>query len=188
MKEDFPRIDRLPPYVFNIVNELKMQERHRGEDIIDFGMGNPDQPAPAHIVEKLVAVSQRPDVHRYSVSRGIPRLRRAICQWYKNKYDVDLDPELEAIVTLGSKEGLAHLAMAIVDRGDAVLVPNPSYPIHPYGFIIAGADVRHVPIGPDVNFFDELENAVRNSWPKPKLLLLNFPSNPTTQCVDLGFF
>jgi len=188
MKEDFPRIDRLPPYVFNIVNELKMQERHRGEDIIDFGMGNPDQPAPAHIVEKLVSVSQRPDVHRYSVSRGIPRLRRAICQWYKKKYDVDLDPELEAIVTLGSKEGLAHLAMAIVDRGDAVLVPNPSYPIHPYGFIIAGADVRHVPIGPDVNFFDELENAVRNSWPKPKLLLLNFPSNPTTQCVDLAFF
>jgi alanine-synthesizing transaminase len=188
MKEDFPRIDRLPPYVFNIVNELKMQERHRGEDIIDFGMGNPDQPAPAHIVEKLVSVSQRPDVHRYSVSRGIPRLRRAICQWYKTKYDVDLDPELEAIVTLGSKEGLAHLAMAIVDRGDAVLVPNPSYPIHPYGFIIAGADVRHVPIGPDVNFFDELENAVRNSWPKPKLLLLNFPSNPTTQCVDLAFF
>lgn len=188
MKEDFPRIDRLPPYVFNIVNELKMQERHRGEDIIDFGMGNPDQPAPAHIVEKLVDVSQRSDVHRYSVSRGIPRLRRAICQWYKNKYNVELDPELEAIVTLGSKEGLAHLAMAIVDRGDAVLVPNPSYPIHPYGFIIAGADVRHVPIGPDVSFFDELDNAVRNSWPKPKLLLLNFPSNPTTQCVDLAFF
>ncbi len=188
MKEDFPRIDRLPPYVFNIVNELKMQERHRGEDIIDFGMGNPDQPAPRHIVDKLVEVSQRSDVHRYSVSRGIPRLRRAICRWYKDKYNVDLDPETEAIVTLGSKEGLAHLAMAIVDRGDAVMVPNPSYPIHPYGFIIAGADVRHVPIGPEVNFFEELENAVRNSWPKPKLLLLNFPSNPTTQCVDLEFF
>ncbi len=188
MKEDFPRIERLPPYVFNIVNDLKMQERHRGEDIIDFGMGNPDQPAPRHIVDKLVEVSQRSDVHRYSVSRGIPRLRRAICRWYKDKYDVDLDPETEAIVTLGSKEGLAHLAMAIVDRGDAVMVPNPSYPIHPYGFIIAGADVRHVPIGPEVNFFDELENAVRNSWPKPKLLLLNFPSNPTSQCVDLEFF
>jgi alanine-synthesizing transaminase len=188
MKEDFPRIQRLPPYVFNIVNELKMQERHRGEDIIDFGMGNPDQPPPRHIVDKLVEVSQREDVHRYSVSRGIPRLRRAICRWYKDKYDVDLDPETEAIVTLGSKEGLAHLAMAIVDRGDAVMVPNPSYPIHPYGFIIAGADVRHVPIGADVNFFEELENAVRNSWPKPKLLLLNFPSNPTTQCVDLAFF
>ncbi len=188
MKEDFPRIERLPPYVFNIVNDLKMQERHRGEDIIDFGMGNPDQPAPRHIVDKLVEVSQRSDVHRYSVSRGIPRLRRAICRWYKDKYDVDLDPETEAIVTLGSKEGLAHLAMAIVDRGDAVMVPNPSYPIHPYGLIIAGADVRHVPIGPEVNFFDELENAVRNSWPKPKLLLLNFPSNPTSQCVDLEFF
>jgi alanine-synthesizing transaminase len=188
MNEDFPRIARLPPYVFNIVNELKMQERHRGEDIIDFGMGNPDQPAPDHVVAKLIEVAQREDVHRYSVSRGIPRLRRAICRWYKDKYDVDLDPESEAIVTLGSKEGLAHLAMAIVDKGDAVLVPNPSYPIHPYGFIIAGADVRHVPIGPDMDFFDELENAIRNSWPKPKVLLLNFPSNPTTQCVDLAFF
>ena len=188
MNEDFPRISRLPPYVFSIVNELKMQERHRGEDIIDFGMGNPDQPAPKHVVDKLIEVAQRDDVHRYSVSRGIPRLRRAICNWYKSKYDVDLDPDSEAIVTLGSKEGLAHLAMAIVDRGDAVLVPNPSYPIHPYGFILAGADVRHVPIGPDVDFFEELENAVRNSWPKPKLLLLNFPSNPTTQCVELSFF
>ena len=188
MNEDFPRISRLPPYVFSIVNELKMQERHRGEDIIDFGMGNPDQPAPKHVVDKLIEVAQRDDVHRYSVSRGIPRLRRAICNWYKSKYDVDLDPDSEAIVTLGSKEGLAHLAMAIVDRGDAVLVPNPSYPIHPYGFILAGADVRHVPIGADVDFFEELENAVRNSWPKPKLLLLNFPSNPTTQCVELSFF
>jgi len=188
MNEDFPRISRLPPYVFSIVNELKMQERHRGEDIIDFGMGNPDQPAPKHVVDKLIEVAQRDDVHRYSVSRGIPRLRRAICNWYKSKYDVDLDPDSEAIVTLGSKEGLAHLAMAIVDRGDAVLVPNPSYPIHPYGFILAGADVRHVPIGPDVDFFEELESAVRNSWPKPKLLLLNFPSNPTTQCVELSFF
>ncbi len=188
MNEDFPRISRLPPYVFSIVNELKMQERHRGEDIIDFGMGNPDQPAPKHVVDKLIEVAQRDDVHRYSVSRGIPRLRRAICNWYKSKYNVDLDPDSEAIVTLGSKEGLAHLAMAIVDRGDAVLVPNPSYPIHPYGFILAGADVRHVPIGPDVDFFEELESAVRNSWPKPKLLLLNFPSNPTTQCVELSFF
>ena len=188
MNEDFPRISRLPPYEFSIVNELKMQERHHGEDIIDFGMGNPDQPAPKHVVDKLIEVAQRDDVHRYSVSRGIPRLRRAICNWYKSKYDVDLDPDSEAIVTLGSKEGLAHLAMAIVDRGDAVLVPNPSYPIHPYGFILAGADVRHVPIGPDVDFFEELENAVRNSWPKPKLLLLNFPSNPTTQCVELSFF
>jgi alanine-synthesizing transaminase len=188
MNEDFPRINRLPPYVFSIVNELKMQERHRGEDIIDFGMGNPDQPAPKHVVDKLIEVAQREDVHRYSVSRGIPRLRRAICNWYRRNYNVELDMETEAIVTLGSKEGLAHLAMAVVDKGDAVLVPNPSYPIHPYGFIIAGADVRHVPIGPDIDFFSELDSAIRNSWPKPKLLLLNFPCNPTTQCVDLAFF
>jgi len=185
---DFPRIDRLPPYVFAIVNELKMAARHRGEDIIDFGMGNPDQPTPPHIVEKLVEASRRKDTHRYSMSRGIPRLRRAICNWYKKRYDVDLDPESEAIVTLGSKEGLAHLAMAICDRGDAVLVPNPAYPIHPFGFIIAGADVRHVPIGPDRDFFEELETAFKNSWPRPKLLLVNFPGNPTAQCVDLDFF
>lgn len=188
MNEDFPRIKRLPPYVFNIVDQLKKEERRRGEDIIDFGMGNPDQPTPQHIVEKLVEVASRPDTHRYSMSRGIPRLRRAISHWYKQRYDVDLDPETETIVTLGSKEGLAHLAMAVVDKGDAVLVPNPAYPIHPYGFIIAGADVRHVPIGQDIDFFAELENAVRNTWPRPKLLLLNFPSNPTTQCVDLAFF
>ena len=188
MNQDFPRIARLPPYVFNIVNDLKMQERHRGEDIVDFGMGNPDQPAPRHVIDKLVEVAQREDVHRYSLSRGVPRLRRAICNWYRDKFAVELDPESEAIVTLGSKEGLAHLAMAVVDRGDAVLVPNPSYPIHPYGFIIAGADVRHVPNGPEVDFFKELDDAVRNSWPKPKLLLLNFPSNPTTQCVELPFF
>ena len=188
METEFPTIKRLPPYVFNIVNELKMQERRRGEDIIDFGMGNPDQPAPQHVIDKLVEASQRKDTHRYSMSRGIPRLRRAICNWYKQRYDVDLDPESEAIVTLGSKEGLAHLAMAIMDKGDAVLVPNPAYPIHPYGFILGGADVRHVPIGPGIDFFIELEIAVRNTWPRPKLLLLNFPSNPTTQCVELDFF
>jgi alanine-synthesizing transaminase len=185
---EFPRINRLPPYVFAIVNELKMAARHRGEDIIDFGMGNPDQPTPPHIVEKLVEASRRRDTHRYSMSRGIPRLRRAISNWYKRRYDVDIDPESEAIVTLGSKEGLAHLAMAICDRGDAVLVPNPAYPIHPFGFIIAGADVRHVPIGPDRDFFAELETAFRNSWPRPKLLLVNFPGNPTAQCVELDFF
>ena len=188
MNEDFARINRLPPYVFNIVNELKMDARHRGEDIIDFGMGNPDQPTPNHIVEKLVEASQRDNTHGYSISRGIPRLRRAICNWYKTRYDVDLDPESEAIVTLGSKEGLAHLAMAIVDRGDAVLVPNPAYPIHPYGFVLAGADVRHVPIGPGIDFFEELQKSIRDCWPKPKALLINFPSNPTTQCVDLEFF
>lgn len=165
-----------------------MEARHRGEDIIDFGMGNPDQPTPKHIVDKLVEASQRDNTHGYSISRGIPRLRRAICNWYKSRYDVDLDPESEAIVTLGSKEGLAHLAMAVVDRGDAVLVPNPAYPIHPYGFVLAGADVRHVPIGPGIDFFEELEKSIRDCWPKPKLLLINFPSNPTTQCVDLEFF
>lgn len=188
MNDDFQRIKRLPPYVFNIVNELKAAARARGEDIIDFGMGNPDQPTPQHIVDKLCEAAQRSDTHRYSLSRGIPRLRQAICKWYKRKYDVDLDPETEAIVTIGSKEGLAHLAMATVGPGDAVLVPNPSYPIHPYGFVIAGADIRHVPLTDDVNFFNELENAIKNSWPKPKMLILSFPSNPTAQCVELDFF
>jgi len=186
--EDFPRIKRLPPYVFNIVNELKAEARARGEDIIDFGMGNPDQPTPKHIVDKLVEVAQRPDTHRYSLSRGIPRLRRAICNWYKSRFDVDLDPETEAIVTIGSKEGLAHLAMATVGPGDIVLVPNPSYPIHPYGFVIAGADIRHVPMGADRDFFEELEKAIKDTWPKPKMLVLNFPGNPTTQCVEVEFF
>jgi alanine-synthesizing transaminase len=186
--DDFPRIKRLPPYVFNIVNELKAEARHRGEDIIDFGMGNPDQPTPKHIVDKLCEVARREDTHRYSTSRGIPRLRRAICNWYKNRFDVDLDMDKEAIVTIGSKEGLAHLALAIVDRGDAVLVPNPAYPIHPYGFVIAGADIRHVPLVPDGDFFVELEKAIKDSWPKPKMLVLNFPANPTAQCVELDFF
>jgi len=188
LNDDFQRITRLPPYVFNIVNELKAKARARGEDIIDFGMGNPDQPTPKHIVDKMVEATQRNDTHRYSMSRGVPRLRKAICNWYKRSYDVDLDPESEAIVTIGSKEGLAHLALATVGPGDAVLVPNPSYPIHPYGFVIAGADIRHVPMTPDVNFFAELEKAIKDSWPKPKMLVLNFPGNPTTQCVELEFF
>ncbi len=188
MFEDFPRINRLPPYVFNIVNDLKAQARARGEDIVDFGMGNPDQPTPKHIVDKMIEVTERGNTHRYSVSRGIPRLRRAICNWYKDRYTVELDPESEAIVTIGSKEGLAHLALATVGPGDAVLVPNPSYPIHPYGFVIAGADIRHVPMTPDVDFFAELEKAIKDTWPKPKMLVLNFPGNPTTQCVELEFF
>jgi alanine-synthesizing transaminase len=186
--DDFPRIKRLPPYVFNIVNELKAAARARGEDIIDFGMGNPDQPAPAHIVEKLVEAARRKDTHRYSLSRGIPRLRRAVCQWYKRKFDVDLDPETEAIVTIGSKEGLAHLALATLGPGDAVVVPNPAYPIHPYGCIIAGAEVIYLPLRPEVDFFQELEKALKDAWPKPKMLVLNFPGNPTTQCVELDFF
>ena len=186
--EDFPRIKRLPPYVFNIVNDLKARARKAGEDIIDFGMGNPDGATPKHIVDKLIEAASREDTHRYSVSRGIPRLRKAICQWYKTRYDVDLDMDAEAIVTIGSKEGLSHLALATVDKGDAVLVPNPSYPIHTYGFVIAGADIRHVPLVPGGDFFAELEMAIKNAWPKPKMLVLNFPANPTTQCVELNFF
>lgn len=185
---NFRRIERLPAYVFNIVNELKAAARARGEDIIDFGMGNPDQPTPQHIVDKLVETVKRKDTHRYSVSRGIPRLRRAICHWYRDRFDVELDPEREAIVTIGSKEGLAHLALATMGAGDTVLVPNPAYPIHPYGFIIAGADVRHVRLTPDVDFFEELKRAIVDSWPRPKMLVLNFPGNPTTQCVELPFF
>ncbi|KAA3626431.1 MAG: alanine transaminase [Proteobacteria bacterium] len=186
--DEFPRIKRLPPYVFNIVNELKAAARTRGEDIIDFGMGNPDQPTPAHIVEKLVEAARRNDTHRYSQSKGIPRLRRAIANWYGRRFNVDLDPEREAIVTIGSKEGLAHLSLATMGPGDAVLVPNPAYPIHPYGFVISGADIRHVPLVPDIDFFVELEKAIKDSWPKPKMLVLNFPGNPTTQCVELDFF
>ncbi len=188
MKDEFPRIKRLPPYVFNIVNELKMQARTIGEDIIDFGMGNPDQPPPKIIIDKLVEAAQRKDTHRYSASKGIPRLRRAITNWYERRYNVLLNPETEAIVTIGSKEGLAHLALATVDTGDTILVPNPAYPIHPYGFVIAGADIYHVPLIPGVDFFAELVKAITNSWPPPKILVLNFPGNPTTQCVDLEFF
>ncbi len=188
MQDDFLRIKRLPPYVFNIVNELKAAARARGEDIIDFGMGNPDQPTPQHIVDKLVEAAQRNDTHRYSMSKGIPRLRKAICNWYQRQYNVNIDPETEAIVTIGSKEGLAHLALATLGPGESVLVPNPAYPIHPYGFVIAGADIRHVPLTRDTDFFAELEKAIKNTWPRPKMLVLNFPGNPTAQCVDLDFF
>jgi alanine-synthesizing transaminase len=184
----FARIDRLPPYVFNITAELKMAARRRGEDIIDLSMGNPDGATPPHIVEKLVQVAQREDTHGYSTSRGIPRLRRAISNWYKERYEVDIDPESEAIVTIGSKEGLAHLMLATLDQGDTVLVPNPSYPIHIYGAVIAGAQVRSVPLVPGVDFFNELERAIRESIPKPKMMILGFPSNPTAQCVELDFF
>ena len=188
MDIEFPRVSKLPPYVFDQIQELKMEARRNGEDVIDFGMGNPDQPTPSPIVEKLRESVLKPDTHRYSQSKGIPRLRKSICDWYKRRYSVDLDPDSEAVVTMGSKEGLAHLALATLDKGDAVLVPNPSYPIHPYGFVIAGADIRHVAIGENIDFFAELDFAIRNSFPKPKMLVLNFPSNPTTQCVDIGFF
>ena len=186
--EQFPRIKRLPPYVFNITGELKAAARKRGEDVIDFGMGNPDQPTPKHIVDKLVESAQRGDTHRYSVSKGILRLRKAICNWYSWRYQVELDADREAIVTIGSKEGIAHLALATLASGDIVLVPNPSYPIHIYGPVIAGADIRHVPMVPGVDFFDELTKAITDSYPKPKMLILNFPSNPTSQCVELPFF
>ena len=188
MNNDFPRIKRLPPYVFNITNELKMAARHRGEDIIDLSMGNPDGDTPKHIVDKMVEVAQRPGTHGYSASRGIPRLRKAISDWYKRRWDVDIDPDKEAIVTIGSKEGIAHLMLATCDRGDTVLVPNPSYPIHIYGSIIAGADVRSVRMGPGIDFFSEFERSVTETTPKPKLMILGFPSNPTAQCVDLDFF
>ena len=188
MNKHFPRIERLPPYVFNVIGELKMAARARGEDIIDLSMGNPDQDTPEHIVDKLVETAQRGGTHRYSQSKGIPRLRRAMANWYKTRYDVDLDPDTEVITTIGSKEGLAHLALATLGPGDNVLVPNPSYPIHPYGFVIAGADIRHVPLTPDVDFFEELEKAIKTTWPRPKMLVLNFPGNPTTECVELAFF
>ena len=184
----FSRINRLPPYVFNITAELKMAARRRGEDIIDMSMGNPDGATPAHIVDKLIDTVKRPDTHGYSASKGIPRLRRAISHWYKKRYDVDVDPDSEAIVTIGSKEGLAHLMLATLDRGDTVLVPNPSYPIHIWGAVIAGADIRSVRMGPGVDFFAELERAIRESYPKPKMMVLGFPSNPTAQCVELEFF
>jgi alanine-synthesizing transaminase len=185
---EFSRIKRLPPYVFNITNELKMNARRRGEDVIDLSMGNPDGPTPQHIVDKLVEAAQRQDTHGYSVSKGIPRLRRAISTWYQRRYGVELDPDSEAIVTIGSKEGLAHLMLACLERGDTVLVPNPSYPIHIYGAIIAGADIRSVRMTPGVDFFAELERAIRELTPKPKMLVMGFPSNPTAQCVDLAFF
>ena len=185
---EFPRIKRLPPYVFNITNELKMNARRRGEDVIDLSMGNPDGPTPQHIVDKLVEAAQRQDTHGYSVSKGIPRLRRAYQALIARRYGVELDPDAEAIVTIGSKEGLAHLMLACLERGDTVLVPNPSYPIHIYGAIIAGADIRSVRMTPGVDFFAELERAIRELTPKPKMLILGFPSNPTAQCVDLAFF
>ncbi|MBP0623901.1 alanine transaminase [Cupriavidus consociatus] len=187
-KRRFARIDRLPPYVFNITAELKMAARRRGEDIIDMSMGNPDGATPAHIVAKLTEAAQRPDTHGYSASKGIPRLRRAISHWYRERYDVEIDPDTEAIVTIGSKEGLAHLMLATLDRGDTVLVPDPSYPIHIYGAVIAGADIRSVPLVPGIDFFAELERAIRGSYPKPKMIVLGFPSNPTAQCVELDFF
>jgi len=188
MEQEFYRIKRLPPYVFAEVNAMKAKARAAGDDIIDFGMGNPDSATPAHVVDKLIEAVQDPRTHRYSNSRGIPGLRRAFAAYYQRRFGVDLDPETEAIVTLGSKEGFANLATAITGPGDVVVVPNPSYPIHAYGFIIAGAALRHIPVGPGVDFMAELERAVKHSVPAPLAVVINFPANPTAQTVDYGFY
>jgi alanine-synthesizing transaminase len=187
-QHDFPRIKRLPPYVFNIIGDLRQKARRAGEDIIDFGMGNPDGPTPPHVVAKLLEAAAKPVNHRYSVSKGIYKLRLAITDWYRRRYNVDLDPDSEAVATIGSKEGLGHLALAILGPGDVVLCPSPTYPIHQYSVIIAGGDLRSVPLIPGEDFFAHLVEAVRQTWPKPKLLILNFPANPTTEVVDLNFF
>jgi alanine-synthesizing transaminase len=184
---DFPRIKRLPPYVFNAIGELCLKARRAGEDIIDFGMGNPDEPTPPHIVNKLLESAAKGANHRYSVSRGVYKLRLAIADWYKRRYDVELDPDSEAIVTIGSKEGIAHLAIAILDRGDVVLAPTPTYPIHQYACIIAGAEVHGVPLRSGTDFFEQLVETVKRSWPRPKFMIMNFPHNPTTATVDLNF-
>jgi alanine-synthesizing transaminase len=189
MNEEFPRIKRLPAYVFNITGELKSAARKRGEDIIDFGMGNPDGATPSHIVEKMIEAARKQQTHRYSLSKGIPRLRKAICNWYAQRYGVDLDPATEAIMTIGSKEGIAHLCLAVLDKGDTVLVPNPSYPIHIYGPVIAGADVLSVPITNSTDdFLTHIQDVIPRMTPRPKVLIVNFPANPTAQCVDLPFF
>lgn len=184
----FPRIKRLPPYVFNVMTQLKTEARARGEDIIDFGMGNPDQPTPPHIVNKLIEAVQRPDTHRYSMSKGIPRLRRAMASWYERHYGVVLNSETQVLATIGSKEGLAHLALAISGPGDTILVPDPAYPIHTYGFIIAGANVKQIPLIEEHQFLAAVEEALNTTFPKPKALVINFPANPSTHCVDYSFF
>jgi alanine-synthesizing transaminase len=185
---EFKRIKRLPPYVFAIVNKIKMDARRRGEDIIDLGMGNPDLPTPGHIVEKLKEAAQNPKNHRYSASKGITQLRLAICEWYKRRFNVDLDHDSEAVITIGSKEGLSHLVYAMVEPGDLVLTPAPAYPIHPYSVILAGGDVRSIPISRNTDFFKDMEDAFKSAWPRPKILMINFPHNPTTECVEIDFF
>ncbi len=186
--QEFRRMSRLPPYLFSIVNNLKMEMRRKGEDIIDLGMGNPDIPTPKHIVDKLIEAAQKGHNHRYSASKGITKLRHAISDWYKRRYDVDIDPEDEAIVTIGAKEGLSHLVLAVISPGDVVFSPNPTYPIHPYSVIIAGGDLRSIPIGPERDFFDDLLTATKQTWPNPKMLIISYPHNPTTAVVDKAFF
>jgi len=184
----FARLDRLPPYVFTAVNKIKMDARHAGEDIIDLGMGNPDMGTPKHIVDKLTEAAQKPQNHRYSASMGITKLRMAISSWYKRRYDVDIDPDTEAIVTIGAKEGISHLILVTIRPGDVVFTPTPTYPIHPYSAIISGGDVRGIPVGPGNDFFDNLMSATRQTWPRPKILIISYPHNPTTEVVDLKFF
>jgi len=186
--DKFARLDRLPPYVFATVNKIKMEARRAGEDIIDLGMGNPDIGTPQHIVDKMTEAAQKPHNHRYSASMGITRLRVAIANWYKERYDVDIDPDTESIVTIGVKEGMSHLVLVTIRPGDVIFSPTPTYPIHPYSAIISGGDVRGIPAGPDQDFFDNLMQATRQTWPKPKLLILSYPHNPTTEVVDLEFF
>lgn len=185
---EFQRIKRLPPYVFNIINDLKLEARRRGEDIVDFGMGNPDQPTPPHVVAKLVEAAKKSHNHRYSASRGIYKLRLAIANWYKNRYQVEIDPETEAIATIGAKEGLGHLVWAIVDPGDVVFCPSPTYPIHQYSVVLAGGDLRSVPMRSSGGFLEQLEEGIKQTWPKPKLLIISFPHNPTTEVVEIDFF
>ncbi len=186
--KNFARLDRLPPYVFTTVNKIKMNARHAGKDIVDLGMGNPDLSTPKHIVDKLIDAVQKPQNHRYSASMGITKLRMAISSWYKRRFDVDIDPDEEAIVTIGAKEGISHLILVTIRPGDVVFTPNPTYPIHPFSAIIAGGDVRGIPVGPDSDFFENLMDATRQTWPKPKVLILSYPHNPTTEVVDIEFF
>jgi alanine-synthesizing transaminase len=185
---NFPRIDRLPPYVFATVDELKMKARRKGEDVVDLGMGNPDLPTPDHIVNKMVEAVQDPKNHRYSASRGITKLRHAMSDWYRDHFDVALDPDEEVIVTIGAKEGIAHLVLATICPGDVVFAPNPTYPIHPYSAVIAGGDLRGIPIGPERDFFDDLLTATKQTWPRPRMLIISYPHNPTTNVVDKAFF
>ncbi len=185
---EFSRIKRLPPYVFATVDALKMSARHAGEDIVDLGMGNPDLPTPKHIVEKMVEAVQKGHNHRYSASRGITKLRHAIAGWYRRKYEVDINPETETVVTIGAKEGISHLVLATISPGEVVFAPNPTYPIHPYSVIIAGGDLRSIPIAPDRDFMEDLTTAMKQTWPAPKMLIISFPHNPTTTVVDLSFF
>ncbi|OEU44881.1 MAG: alanine transaminase [Desulfobacterales bacterium S7086C20] len=187
MKE-FARLNRLPPYVFTMVNKIKMDARHAGADIVDLGMGNPDMPTPKHIVDKLVEASRKGHNHRYSASMGITKLRMAISDWYKRRFDVNIDPNTEAIVTIGAKEGISHLVLVTIRPGDVIFSPSPTYPIHPFSAIIAGGDVRGIPLGPDQDFFENLIAATKQTWPKPKMLIISFPHNPTTEVVDIGFF